>query len=266
MAMAVALSVIVWRMLRDERQRSEARVVALATRRRGRTSRPSPSESGAARMSDASDPADTAARRASTPLFAEREDRRFRSRWASPVRGRWLRRSWPSVRESWILVGVIGRWARRRSRWRCVDGRAPRAAPTAERRQPAAAAAGPGLELLSLRDTRQPGSLTITGLVQNPRDGASLSRVTVTAYTFDDKGAFLASGRAPIDVSRARARRRIAVRRDRAGHRYRRALSHRVPRRGRTRHRARRQAAAGSRRRPRLAPAAELVMPGWNAP
>jgi hypothetical protein len=66
--------------------------------------------------------------------------------------------------------------------------------------QPAAATAG-GLELLSLRDTRQPGSLTITGLVQNPRGSAALSRVTVTAYAFDDKGSFLASGRAPIDVA-----------------------------------------------------------------
>jgi hypothetical protein len=58
-----------------------------------------------------------------------------------------------------------------------------------------------GLELLSLRDSRQPASLTITGLVQNPRGGAPLSRVTVTAYAFDDKGSFLASGRAPIDVA-----------------------------------------------------------------
>ena len=33
------------------------------------------------------------------------------------------------------------------------------------------------------------------------RSGAPLSRVTVTAYTFDDKGAFLASGRALIDVT-----------------------------------------------------------------
>jgi hypothetical protein len=35
MAMAASLSVIVWRMLRDERQRTEARVVALTTKARG---------------------------------------------------------------------------------------------------------------------------------------------------------------------------------------------------------------------------------------
>ena len=37
--------------------------------------------------------------------------------------------------------------------------------------------------------------------MQNPRGGAALSRVTVTAYAFDDKGSFLASGRALIDVA-----------------------------------------------------------------
>jgi len=65
----------------------------------------------------------------------------------------------------------------------------------------ATTAAAVGLELLSLRDARQPAALTITGLVQNPRGGAALSGVTVTAYAFDDKGSLLASGRAAIDVT-----------------------------------------------------------------
>ena len=64
-----------------------------------------------------------------------------------------------------------------------------------------AAPAAPGLELLSLHDTRQPGTLTITGLVQNPRDGAMLTRVSVTAFAFDESGAFLASGRALLDIT-----------------------------------------------------------------
>ena len=78
---------------------------------------------------------------------------------------------------------------------------AGRAAVTAAAAQAGANPSVAGLELLSLRDARQPGSLTITGLVQNPHAGAPLSRVTVTAYAFDDQGAFLASGRAPIDVT-----------------------------------------------------------------
>src|SRR5207237_7473945 len=61
--------------------------------------------------------------------------------------------------------------------------------------------AAPEIELLSLHDTRQPGTLTITGLVQNPRGGAMLTRVTVTAFAFDESGAFLASGRALLDIT-----------------------------------------------------------------
>ena len=57
------------------------------------------------------------------------------------------------------------------------------------------------LELLSLRHTQQPGSLTVTGLVQNPRSGTALSRITATAFLFSADGTFLASGRAPLDFS-----------------------------------------------------------------
>lgn len=61
-----------------------------------------------------------------------------------------------------------------------------------------AAQAAP-LELLSLRHAQQRDKLTITGLVQNPRTGAALSRVTATAFLFAADGTFLASGRAPLD-------------------------------------------------------------------
>jgi hypothetical protein len=59
----------------------------------------------------------------------------------------------------------------------------------------------PSLELLSLRDARDANGLTITGLVENPRHGARLTRVTVTAFAFDQHGGFLASGRALLDVT-----------------------------------------------------------------
>jgi hypothetical protein len=80
---------------------------------------------------------------------------------------------------------------------------APARSAAAGRATPAAATAAPaaGLELISLRDSRQADSLTITGLVRNPSLGAPLDRITVTAYTFDEKGSFLASGRALIDVT-----------------------------------------------------------------
>lgn len=57
------------------------------------------------------------------------------------------------------------------------------------------------LELLSLRHTQEDGRLIITGLVQNPRTGAPLTRVIATGFLFGADGSFLASGRAPLDFS-----------------------------------------------------------------
>jgi hypothetical protein len=76
-------------------------------------------------------------------------------------------------------------------------GDATRAAAAAA---PAAATPQP-LELLSLRHTPETGRLVITGLVQNPRGGAPLTRVVATAFLFGADGTFLASGRAPLDFS-----------------------------------------------------------------
>ena len=55
--------------------------------------------------------------------------------------------------------------------------------------------------MLSLKQTQDTGALTITGLVQNPRDGAVLSKISATALVFGADGTFLASGRAPLDYT-----------------------------------------------------------------
>lgn len=60
------------------------------------------------------------------------------------------------------------------------------------------------LELVSLKQTQDTKSLTITGLVQNPRDGAALSKISATAMAFSADGTFLASGRAPLDFTTLR--------------------------------------------------------------
>lgn len=57
------------------------------------------------------------------------------------------------------------------------------------------------LELLSLRYAQQAQNLTITGLVQNPRTAPPLSRVVATAFVFGPGGALLASGKAPLDFT-----------------------------------------------------------------
>ena len=60
------------------------------------------------------------------------------------------------------------------------------------------------LELLSLKHDQEANALKITGLVQNPRQGTPLTRITATAMLFGTDGTFLASGRAPLDFSTLR--------------------------------------------------------------
>jgi hypothetical protein len=183
MAMAASLSVIVWRMLRDERQRSDARVAALTVKARPAAA-PRPTRIDLP-IREAAMPATLS----STALFAERETESPWGHRAAVMAGLGL------VLASVVLFALA---AGGRSR----DTRAQTPAATAASAQPSAGTpAAAGLELLSLRDSREAGSLTITGLVHNPRGSAPLSRVTVTAYAFDDKGSFLASGRAPLEVS-----------------------------------------------------------------
>ena len=62
-------------------------------------------------------------------------------------------------------------------------------------------AAGKPLELMSMRYQRQGTTLTVSGLVRNPSGGAVVNRVTAVVFAFDRTGAFVASGRAPLDFS-----------------------------------------------------------------
>ena len=172
MGMASALSAIVWRMLRVERQRSNARVAALAALAVEASSKDRPAR-GEHDLPMREEPP----RSVAIPgMFVENE---HRSPWGVRFA---VMTSMALVVSSIVLFSLAAR--------------APRAAT-----RPAGAAANAELELLSLQDARHADSLTITGLVQNPRTGAPLSRVAVTAYTFDGTGSFLASGRALLDVT-----------------------------------------------------------------
>lgn len=179
MGMAAALSAVVWRLLREERRRSDARVAAL---REAAAAADAPREAGhdlPLRIGPADGPVVTGA------LFVE-----------APRSSPWGNRF--AVMAALVLLGTAaGLFAMTAGTRRgAVPVRA--AAATALPAQPAADA---GLELLSLRDDHRNGTLTITGLVHNPRTSTPLSRVTVTAYAFDGKGAFLASGHALLDVT-----------------------------------------------------------------
>jgi hypothetical protein len=61
------------------------------------------------------------------------------------------------------------------------------------------ASGGRPLELISMRHAREGNTLTVSGLVRNPRDAARVERVTAVVFAFDRSGSFVASGRAPLD-------------------------------------------------------------------
>lgn len=58
------------------------------------------------------------------------------------------------------------------------------------------------LELVSLRHDRQSSKLAISGLVRNPASGEPVDHLSAVVFLFDQAGAFLSSGRAPVDFVR----------------------------------------------------------------
>ena len=213
LGMAASLSVVVWRMLRDERRRSDARVLALSRLAAQPDSAPrvpprrlDPSRIAAAApgvpaaKAPVADPLDL-------PLHPNPEPVRpspLASRPSIAVAPMFAGRQAPSAWGSRLLVmaaltlvaaSVVLFALTMQTRSATARRVPPRGTASA------ANAAPPSLELLSLRDARQGDTLTISGTVRNPRGASALNRVTVTAIAFDAGGAYLASGRALLDVT-----------------------------------------------------------------
>jgi hypothetical protein len=231
MGMAAALSVIVWRLLRDERRRSEARIAALteasvlshsATAPKAGAGPSSAFRPPESKPANAIPPAGAMPHGGALPVKSgsdkdpERQrvegkrsssdDLPLHSAGATIASGALFvepERSSPWGNRIAVMTGLalvtaaVVLVAMTAAKSRATDPPANPAAGATTAAEPASA----GLELLSLRDARQDDTLTITGMVQNPRTGRPLMRAAVTAYAFDDKGTFLASGRALLDVT-----------------------------------------------------------------
>jgi hypothetical protein len=158
MAMALSLSVVVWRMVRDDRRRSEARVHALTdlvVRPDIRASAPAPAI-------------------ALTP---------------PPQPSPWGTRAAIVACLGLALTTIVLMTLTAHTR------------ASMPRPREAAVAVNPArLELLSLRDSREGGILTIAGLVGNPRGAAALRDVKVSAELFDSSGTLVTSATAALDV------------------------------------------------------------------
>jgi hypothetical protein len=67
---------------------------------------------------------------------------------------------------------------------------------------PASVGADASLELVSLRHERQGAGLAITGLVRNPVSGRAVEKLAAVVFLFDQQGAFVKSSRADVDFTK----------------------------------------------------------------
>ena len=234
LALAGALLVYVLKLSRDERDRSEARAVALAELLDAQV----PAESRVTQEVPEPDvPAHVADSRAVARVQAEpaSTDSRARTRAALPVHSTpgAARDSAPVASERpsawnafetetsnadaapmfgsaavddrnngprWLVVPAIGVLIVGLALTAVyVWNRPPTPAP-----QTAEASSRP-LELVTLRHQRQGDTLVITGLVRNPPDATATEGLVAVAFAFDKQGTFLMSGRSVLDFPQLKA-------------------------------------------------------------
>ncbi|MFI5178097.1 MAG: FxLYD domain-containing protein [Vicinamibacterales bacterium] len=177
LAIATGMSVVAWRLVREGRLRSAARVEALETLAFA-TPAPAP-----APVPD--DRWDTPAGDGE-PMFGGAAE-------PAPPGRRWL-----------ALAAVAGMMALGAGTVYALRPSVADASPHALGATPAPVAA-PGarpLELTSLEhSTDEPGYFTVTGLVHNPASASSLRGVVAVVYLFDAQGQYLANARVPVDLA-----------------------------------------------------------------
>jgi len=181
LALAVVASAIAWRLARNERRRSDARVRSLAAEIHSDlalTMRPD----GAALATEAA-----RSDRAVSDLFEAHE----------PVRSTAGRMVVAFVVGT-LVVGVaassivsLSRQSGHRS------AAAAPALPAAPDVRQAVASDGP-LELVALTHDRDGDTLVVRGTVRNPSTAPAIDGLLAVVYLFDSGGAFIGSGRAPV--------------------------------------------------------------------
>jgi len=170
LVLAIAMGFIVFKLAREERERSEARVAFLAAAAAAAPSlklRESDARTAAATRLNVDAP--------SGELFA-----------ASDAESPWLRRIGVAVAVA--ALATVGYALTH-------IGAGPSTTTSVATKQAAP------LELLALQHSQERDSLTISGTVRNPRDGAAVSEVAVSAFVFGPDGNVVASGRAGLDYA-----------------------------------------------------------------
>lgn len=186
LTVAIATSVLAWRLMRDERLRSEARITALAA-----------DIGDDDRTVAIGDPEATAV--TERPLRGEPATLpggMFAAAAPSPSR---LRPAAVVAAGAVVMASAIGALV-------MTSGRGTTAAIPAAARDGLAAesparagAAGMPLELVALGHEREADRLTVRGVVRNPPAAADVNRLTAVVLLFNREGGFIASGRAEVN-------------------------------------------------------------------
>jgi hypothetical protein len=205
LAMSAGMAIAVITLLRRERERSEARVALLAAM----SADPGSSRRDASRFDRAVDPM-LAYQPRTERLRLDDLDLRASDRAIAGVselfardepRAPWGRRAVAAGALAAVVL-AIGFVAASQSRPADpATNRSAELAPESSLNPQGSAPGAVPLELLSLHHVREAERLVITGVVQNPRTGAPLSRIAATALLFGPDGALLTRGRAPLDFT-----------------------------------------------------------------
>jgi hypothetical protein len=217
--LALAMSIVAWRLLRRDRERSAARIEALEAmacdedsseheRRSSLLSQSvAPSLNQVAVASPVSPPVEYAV--VPPPAPDVPHEATARSAWdgmlrgQSPVQERPLFDEAPAQRVAArrslavagflvVLAGLVGG---------ALLLRGPMLAAFSGAAAGREAVNGTPLELLSLRHVAdQPGTFSVTGLVQNPVGAREVEEVEAVLYLFDGAGQFLTTGRAALEI------------------------------------------------------------------
>ena len=186
--LAVIMSVIAWRVAREERRRSEARVAALAADIHDA----GPGE----RDWDLRQSADAPVSVPAAGLFQTTQAERTSPRFAAVIGIGVL------VLGSAVAgVLMLGNGSSAATAHVASGANSPNAAgPTnaAAARDSANATTPVPLELLALGHERDGDRLTVRGVVRNPASGREVDRVTAVVFLYNRDGGFLSSGRAAI--------------------------------------------------------------------
>jgi len=214
---AFVMSVAAWRLSREERARSAARVAALAAAASETNVQPpreSPMPVVQATETEA-EPIAVGESRSAAPWQPTRVSA-FASttRHASPARPAVvdeLPLQAPALNEGFLGSSIASPPSSGRQRglavaatilfvialaggyWTVYGERSGATAPAVR-----ASDASP-LELVSLRHERRGGRLSVTGLVRNPSAGAPVEKLSAVVFLFDQQGGFITSARADVD-------------------------------------------------------------------